>query len=347
MGSTIEDVAKAAGVSIATVSRYLNGRSEVVSPATGARIQAAVERLGYVPNLAARSLKTGRSRLIGVLLANIAHPYWSLVLSGVEEACQRANYSVIVSSASDRADIEHRYLQMFLEQRVDGILFNPAHAEPELIANWSALTIPVVTLDRTLPGLPFGLVAMDNARGIALAVEHLVELGHRRIGFVSWHPRSLSNRQERLQGYVDALADAGIATDPDLIRFAADGWSDGVDRTLELLSLPDPPTAILSATSMLNLQVLAAIKRRGLRVPEDISVVGYDDSPWDSLLDPPLTTVATPARQLGIVAAERLIRALDAGEAMVADEVRLVPALMIRESTGPVVVVSNATLLRS
>jgi DNA-binding LacI/PurR family transcriptional regulator len=225
---------------------------------------------------------------------------------------------------------------MFLEQRVDGILFNPAHAEPELIAKWSALTIPVVTLDRTLPGLPFGLVAMDNARGIALAVEHLVGLGHRRIGFVSWHPRSLSNRQERLQGYVDALDVAGIGFNPDLVRFAEDGWSDGVDRTLDLLTEPDPPTAILSATSMLNLQVLAAIKRRGLRVPGDISVVGYDDSPWDSLLDPPLTTVATPARQLGIVAAERLVAALDEGEARVADEVRLVPELVIRASTGRV-----------
>lgn len=333
MGATIEDVAKAAGVSIATVSRYLNGRTEAVSATTGARIQTAVDRLGYVPNLAARSLKTGRSRLIGVLLANIAHPYWSAVLSGVEEACQRASYGVIVSSASDRADIEHRYLQMFLEQRVDGILFNPAHAEPDLVAAWSSLRIPVVTLDRTLPGLPFGLVAMDNARGIALAVEHLVALGHRRIGFVSWHPRSLSNRQERLQGYADALAKAGVDFEPRFVRFAEDGWSDGVDCTLELLAKPDPPTAIVSATSMLNLQVLAAIKRRGLRVPEDVSVVGYDDSPWDELLDPPLTTVATPARQLGIVAAERLVAALDAGEGTVTGEVRLLPHLVIREST--------------
>ena len=333
MSATIADVARAAGVSIATVSRYLNGRSEAVSRPTGARIQAAVEHLAYVPNLAARSLKTGRSRPIGVLLANIAHPYWSVVLSGVEETCQRAGYSVIVASASDRADVEYPYLQMFLEQRVDGILFNPAHAEPELIASWSALGIPVVTLDRTLPGLPFGLVAVDNARGIGLAVEHLVGLGHRSIGFVSWHPRSLSNRRERLQGYVAALAAAGIAFDPALVRFAEDGWSDGVDRAFDLLAGADPPTAILSATSMLNLLRLAAIKRRGLRVPEDVSVVGYDDSPWDSLLDPPLTTVATSARQLGLVAAKRLVSALAAGEANVTDEVRLVPELIIREST--------------
>ncbi|MGH2617477.1 MAG: LacI family DNA-binding transcriptional regulator [Thermomicrobiales bacterium] len=333
MSATIEDVAKQAGVSIATVSRYLNGGAAAVSPTTGTKIQAAVECLDYVPNLAARSLKTGRSRLIGVLLANIAHPYWSVVLSGVEEACQRAGYSVVVSSAGDRADVEHRYLQMFLEQRVDGILFNPAHAEPELIAKWSALKIPVVTLDRTLPGLPFGLVAMDNALGIALAVEHLVGLGHRRIGFVSWRPRSLTNRQERLQGYADALAAHGIEFEPALIGFAEDGWSDGVDRTLELLSGLDPPTAIISASSMLNLQVLAAIKRRGLRVPEDISVVGYDDSPWDSLLDPPLTTVATPARQLGVIASERLIATVEARGEVVADEVRLAPELVVRQSS--------------
>ncbi len=333
MSATIADVAREAGVSIATVSRYLNGHTTMVSTVTGVRIQAAVEHLGYVPNLAARSLKTGRSRLIGVLLANIAHPYWSVVLSGVEEACHRSGYSVIVSGAGDRADVEHRYLQMFLEQRVDGILFNPAYAEPELIAAWGSLQVPVVTLDRTLPGLPFQLVAMDNALGTRLAVAHLLGLGHRRIGFISWIPRSLTTRQERLQGYEDTLTEAGIALDPALIRFAADGWSDGVEQTLALLAEPAPPTAIISASSMLNLQVLAAIKRRGLRVPEDVSVVGYDDSPWDSLLDPPLTTITTPARHLGVVAAERLIMAIDESDPGDTAEIRLTPTLIIRQST--------------
>jgi DNA-binding LacI/PurR family transcriptional regulator len=333
VSTTIEDVAKEAGVSIASVSRYLNGRTTEVSVGTGARIQAAVDRLSYVPNMAARSLKTGRSRLIGVLLANIAHPYWSAVLSGVEEACQRANYSVVISSAGDRADIENRYLHMFLRQRVDGILLNPAQADPEIVAVWSGLRTPVVTLDRTLPGLPFALVAMDNAQGTRLAVEHLLALGHCRIGFVSWPIGRFSNRQERLRGYTEALHDAGILADPDLIRFAADGWSDGVAQTLALLDAPHPPTAILSATSMLNLQVLAAIKRRGLRIPDDVSVVGYDDSPWDPLLDPPLTTVATPARQLGIVAAERLIAMIDGNGAVDLDEIRLTPELIIRQST--------------
>jgi DNA-binding LacI/PurR family transcriptional regulator len=333
MGATIADVAKEAGVSIATVSRYLNGRVSEVSEGTGVRIQSAVDRLGYVPNLAARSLKTGRSRLIGVILANIAHPYWSVVLAGVEAACQRAGYSMIVSSAGDRADVEDRYLQMFREQRVDGILLNPAHAEPELVSTWGRLQLPVITLDRTIPGLPFGLVAMDNALGVRLGVEHLLALGHRRIGFVSWRPRSLSNRQERLQGYTGALAQAGIAVESSLIRFAAEGWSDGVEQTVNLLSESYPPTAILSASSMLNLQVLAAIKRCGLRVPDDISVVGYDDSPWDPLLDPPLTTIATPAHALGIAAAERLIAAIEGEGRADGSELRLAPELVVRHST--------------
>jgi DNA-binding LacI/PurR family transcriptional regulator len=270
-----------------------------------------------------------------VVLANIAHPYWSVVLAGVEEACQRAGYSVIVSSAGDRADVEDRYLQMFLKQRVDGILLNPAMAGPEMVELWGGLAAPVVTIDRTLPGLPFDLVAMDNALGTRLAVEHLLGLGHRRIGFVSWPAETFSNRQERLQGYTEALESVGLAPDDALVKFAAEGWSDGVERTLELLDAPEPPTAILSATSMLNLQILAAIQRRGLRVPEDISVVGYDDSPWDSLLDPPLTTVATPAFQLGVAASEHLIAAIDSPGERAFHEIRLTPELVVRQSTAP------------
>lgn len=334
MSATIEDVAREAGVSIATVSRHLNGRTGEVAAQTGIRIQAVVDRLGYVPNQAARSLKTGRSWLIGVLLANIAHPYWSVVLSGVEDACQAEGYSVVVSSAGDRAEIEDRYLQMFLRQRVDGILLNPALAGPEMVALWGNLAVPVVTIDRTLPGLPFPMVAMDNVLGTRLAIEHLLGLGHSRIGFVTWPIGTFSNRQERMQGYRESLERAGIAFDPELTRTAAEGWSDGVEQTLDLLDASSPPTAILSATAMLNLQILAAIERRGLQVPDDISVVGYDDSPWDSLLDPPLTTVATPAYDLGVAASRRLIATLATDEALLPPLIRLSPKLRVRLSTA-------------
>lgn len=335
MRTTIEDVAREAGVSIATVSRFITGRGGNVADETRERLREVVDRLGYVPNAAARSLKTGRSYLIGVILSNIAHPYWSAVLSGVEEACQRRGYSVIVSSAGDKVEVENRYLRVFLDQRVDGILLNPANADPATVARWSALTCPVITLDRTLPGLPFGLVAMDNLLGARLAVEHLLGLGHRRIGFLSWHVANLTNRLERLQGYRETLAEAGITPDPALVRFADDGWNDGVRQAVDLLRRPDRPTALVSASSTLNLQVLAGAKRLGLRVPDELSVVGYDESPWDPLLDPPLTTVATPAHRLGVTAADRLCQAIDAGDAAPGGEVRLRPRLIVRRSSAP------------
>lgn len=338
MRTTIEDVAREAGVSIATVSRYINGPPGAVAPETGARLREVVERLGYVPNSAARSLKTGRTNLIGVVLANIAHPYWSVVLAGVEEACQRLGYSVVVSSAGDDAAVENRYLDVFLNHRVDGILLNPARADAATVARWARLTCPIVTLDRTLPNLPFDLVAMDNVLGARLAVDHLLSLGHRQIGFVSWDVGVFSNREERLRGYRAALAAAGIEPDPRLVRFAKDGWSDGVHQTTSLLRQNPRPTAIFSASSMLNLQVLAGIKRLDLSVPGDISVVGYDDSPWDGLLDPPLTTVATPAHLLGVTAAERLCALVErrGEEFEPGAEVRLQPELMVRRSTAAV-----------
>lgn len=335
MRVTIHDVAREAGVSIATVSRLTNGRPGAGSEATRERLQAVIERLGYVPNPSARRLKTGRSHLVGVVLSNIAHPYWSGVLAGVEDGCQRLGYNVVIGSASDSAEAENRYLRLFVNQPVDGLLLNPASANPATIARWSTLSCPVIMLDRTFPALSFPLVAMDNRVAARLATEHLLGLGHRRIGMVSWPIADLSNRQERLSGYLDALRAAGIARAPSLIRFARESWDDGVRQTLALFAGDDPPTAVFSATGMLNLQVLAALKQLGRRVPEDVSVVGYDDSPWDPLLDPPLTTVSSSSHLLGATAAELLCAAIEQRGAAVPAETRLPPRLAVRRSTAP------------
>ncbi len=332
---TIGDVAREAGVAVSTVSRILNGQDGAAAEETRARIFAAVERLGYLPNGLARSLKTGRSRVIGVLLADIGHPYWSTVLAGVDEACRRLGYASFVSSAGERAEVEDGYLQLFRSQQAAGVLLNPTHADPATIAAWARLDLPVVMLDRTLPGLPFALVAADNADGMRQAVVHLLGLGHRDIGYVSWVVGSYANRQERLTAFREMLDGAGIAPRPDRIKFAEAGWQDGVRASLELLDRPDPPTAVVTASSMLNLQVLAAIRQAGLRVPEDLSVVGYDDFPWDALLDPPLTTVATPARELGRTAAELLIEGIERGADLRGIERRLPTRLVVRRSSGP------------
>lgn len=331
---TIEDVAREAEVSIATVSRFMNGRSGAMSEQTRARIEAVVERLGYVPNSAAQTLKTGRSNLIGVVLADIAHIYWSSMLAGIEEGAQEQGYGVVISSAGNSAEAQNRYVSMFLKQKIDGLLLNPANADLKTLQRWKTLTCPVIMLDRTFAGLEFPLVAVDNTYGARLAVEHLLGLGHRSIGVVSWPVENLSNRRERLEGYAAALAAAGIEPKPSHIRCCREGWDDGVLETVALFSSIDPPTAVFSANAELNLQVLAGIKQLGLRIPEDVSVVGFDDSPWDPLLEPPLTTIATPPYQLGKLAAHLLIEAIETGVRPARGERRLKPRLVVRQSAA-------------
>lgn len=334
MRITIEDVAREADVSIATVSRCLNGRAGQMSTATRDRVEAVIERLGYVPDSAARSLKTRRSRLIGVALADVAHLYWSTVLAGIEEVCLERGYGVVISSAGNDAGAQLDAIARFLQQPVDGLLLNPTSAEPGVVSRWTALDRPVIMLDRTFPELPYPLVASDGLAGARLAVEHLAALGHRAIAFVGWEIAGLANRRERLEGYRAALAAAGLPIRDERIRFARESWDDGVGQTRALFAGHHPPTAIFSATMELNLQVLAALKQLGARIPADVSVVGFDAAPWDDLLDPPLTTVAAPARDIGRLAAHLLLEAIDGGQPLARREHRVRPELIVRDSTG-------------
>src|SRR5215211_4223902 len=306
-----------------------------MSGQTRLRIQEVVDRLGSVPNSAAQTLKTGRSRLIGIVLTEIAHIYWSAMLAGIEESAHEFGYGVVISSAGNSAEAQHRYVSMFLNQKVDGLLLNPASVDQRTLQRWKALPCPIIMLDRTFPGLNHPLVAVDNEFGARTAVEHLVQLGHRKIGFVSWPMSNLGNRQERLEGYQTALREAQIEPDPRYVRFCKETWDDGVLETVALFAGDDPPTAVFSANAELNLQVLAGLKQLGLRVPEDVSVVGFDDSPWDPLLDPPLTTIATPPYQLGKLAAHLLCEAIENGGRPHLSERRLQPHLVIRKSAGP------------
>ena len=277
---TIEDVAREAEVSIATVSRYINGRSGAMSAETAERIRGVIDRLGYVPNSAAQTLKTGRSNLIGVVLTEIAHFYWSSMLAGIEESANALGYGVIISSAGNNAAAQQRYVELFLKQKIDGLLLNPASVDTRTLQRWKALPCPVVMLDRTFASLSYPMVAADNAHGARLAVEHLLALGHRKIGVVSWQIAKLGNRQERIDGYHAALEAAGIARESRYVRFCEEGWDAGVRETLALFREPDPPTALFSTNTELTLASATAtaltleipLRRAGTMLIEDVGM---------------------------------------------------------------------------
>lgn len=329
---TMTDIAREAAVSTTTVSRFINGEFGNIAPDTRRRLESVVERLGYRPNPAARTLRSGRSGLIGVVLSNLVHPYWSDVMSAITDRCGREDYVALISGANDSVEVEEKYIGILLDHRVDGLIINSAAGDGDGGSIWSNIDVPVVALDRRLPQLNCDLVAMDNVTGAKLAVRHLIELGHTDIALASWETQGLSNREERVQGYLEAMAEAQLPVSPATMGFGRSASGTGVAIAQRLFGVEHRPTAVFCTTAMLNLEVIAGLRACGLSIPEDVSVVGFDDAPWDPLLDPPLTTVATPARRLGDTAVSQLLRRIK-GSRVRQREVRLSSELVVRRST--------------
>lgn len=332
----ISDVARAAGVSVATVSRVINGQHQFMSEDTRRRVEEVIRQTGYVPNSLAQSLKAQRTRTIGILISNLAHPFWAAVLDEVERTCQERGYNVVFCNSRDDPELERRYLTMLQKRRVDGIVVNPTGKDVHKFFPLIERRFPLITLDRKLESLGIRWVGVNNVYAAALATEHLISLGHRRIGIVLYTPNGLSVREERLRGYQEALLHAGITYDHRLVVFVDPAREDGRDVTRRLFDVTPRPTAIFSTNIRINIEVLLALKDLGLRVPEDISVVGFDDADWMELLDPPLTTVRTPAREMGREAASCIIDAVEGALGAEADgdkaSVELMPQLVIRRS---------------
>ncbi|CAN5765734.1 LacI family DNA-binding transcriptional regulator [soil metagenome] len=332
--STIEDVARLANVSIATVSRYTSGQVALVAPATQERLKLAIDELGYVPHAAARSLKTGRTRLIGVILADVSHAYWSSLLGGIQAGCQELGFGVLIASGNNSAANQYEYLRTYLEHGAEGILFNPAAGDARLVAEWMHVRIPVLQLDRGSPGVALPVVAVDNTLGAKIATRHLLEHGHCRIGVISWHTESLSNREERLDGFLATMHEAGFAV-PDrdiaLVDQRAGSASDGIAT---MMAQPDPPTAIFSTNMEISLEAIRFLHDAGLRVPNEVSIVGFDDPEWTSIVHPPLTAIATPSFRLGKLAAIRVCRAIRMGEPLGLHNSKLAPTLIERRSVA-------------
>jgi LacI family transcriptional regulator len=330
---SIYEVASAAGVSVATVSRALNGKGPVRA-GTREQVLAAVARLGYVPHSAARSLSTRRTMSIGVLLPDMHGEFFSELVRGIDLAARRAGYHVLVSgSHSDPA--ETAALLQTLHGRVDGLIL----MTPGLGGDWlhDALPrrLPVVLLNDDGATGRHDSLRIDNRLGARLAVDYLIGLGHRRIAFIAG-PAGNSDAAERLHGYRQALAEVGIASEAALELAGDFGEESGLRAGAAIVGLAAPPTAVFAANDAMAIGCLAAMREHGLRVPADVSLVGFDDIPIARYVTPPLTSVRVPIAELGTRAMERLLSAVD-GKAAHERRQELVPTtLVVRGSCAAV-----------
>jgi LacI family transcriptional regulator len=331
--STIREVATAAGVSIATVSRVLNGRPDV-APATREAVMRAVRDQRFSTNRSARALSGGRTGLVGVTLPLVEAAYFANILSGAAEALHEQDMHVILSPTHHLHDRAVTLLDRLVHGTTDGaILMLPEETAEELSA-LRRLGYPFVVVDPRDPldeGVP--AVSAANALGGRAATQHLLSLGHRRIGAITGIPEWVASA-ERLTGYRAALASAGVLPDPVLVIESDWTIEGGETATSALLDLPDPPTAIFAFNDNMAVGVLRVARERGLRVPEDLSLVGFDDSEQAAIVTPSLTTVRQPLAEMGRMAVSLLLRQLE-NQRVEGLNVELQTRLVVRDSTAP------------
>jgi LacI family transcriptional regulator len=329
--ATIHDVAEHAGVSATTVSRYLNRRIELPQP-TASRIDAAIEALDYRPNLLARRLSTGRTEAISLVAPEIGNPFFAELMAAVEHEAQRQGYAVYMSSTRGDPALELAALRRLRDRHVDGMILMTNRVDDGTLAAMIAESGPVVLLDEDVPGAPAPRIFVENEHGTYLATRHLVAAGHRAIAFAGGGEGLLSTRQRRL-GFERAMAEAGVPVRPEHLIFGAYSRSFGRLTARQLLQLDEPPTAIVAGSDHIAIGALQELNDRALSVPEDISLVGFDDVPIAELVDPPLTTIRQPIAELGRQGLQTLM-ALIAGHET-SPLTRLPVELVVRRSVAP------------
>lgn len=333
---TLRDVAREAGVHAATASRALNPRTRrLVNDATAERVRQVAERLGYRPNPIARSLKTSRSASVGVVVPDITNPLFPPIVRGVEDALSPAGYNAWIVNTDNDADREAALVSSLRSRQVDGLIVATARLKHTLIEDLVAENFPLVLVNRRIESPSVPAVTGDDAGGVLLAVQHLVELGHRRIAHLAG-PQWTSTGQGRLRAYRAAVAEFGLSADPDLV-VACDAWSEteGSRGTAELLNSGADFTAVVAGNDLLALGCYDVMHERGLRCPQDLSVVGFNDIPFIDKLRPPLTTVRIPHYQIGTEAARLLLERIDNPDTPV-KSILLPLTLVHRQSSAPI-----------
>ncbi len=309
--ASMNDVAKRAGVSIATVSRVLNN-SESVNEETRMKILKAIKELKYQPSRVAKRLrsKTGAGNLLGVLIPDIQNPFYVDVLRGIEDVAYQNNYVIIMCNFSQDEKKEAMYLEILESEAIDGLIAAPANEDDPRVKKIVRNGLPVVCVDRGLKGMDVDVVWVNNEESAYQAVSYMIEKGYKRIAHIGGLPTIPSSRL-RLDGYRKALEDHGIQIDDSLIVQGDSSYVSGIQYTTQLLDLTTPPDAIFTGNNLITLGALEVINGRKLQIPGDIAVLGFDDMNWSNALNPPLTAVRQPAYEIGKRAGELLIQRIN------------------------------------
>lgn len=303
----LNEVAEMAGVSIATVSRVMNKHPKVNAD-TRHRVQQAIKQLNYQPNRVAKRLRNRNAsgNLLGVLIPDIQNPFYVEVLRGIEDVAYENQYALITCNFSQDESKEKMYLDILQSESIDGLIAAPTSEHDQKVTDLVKRGLPIVCVDRGLLGVDVDVVLVENRNGAFSAVDHLARSGYKRIAYISGLPQIPSSRQ-REEGYREALAVHHLPFVEELVKYGDSRHESGVRLCEELLNLPQPPDAIFTGNNLITLGALETIHKRGLQIPRDIAIIGFDDMYWSISLNPPLTAVRQPAYEIGKRAAEQLI----------------------------------------
>lgn len=330
---TIGDVAAVAGVAVATAARAMSGRG-YSSASARAKVLTAAEQIGYVPNVIARNLRLQKSNVIGLLIADVENSFYSAIAKHVEAAATATGHAIILCNSSDDPAMERQYLEVLEGIRVAGLILTPTGGNRRRLEQMQRDGIEIVQVDREVHHLSADLVLVDNERGAYEAVTALIEAGHTRIGLLAGRPQVITG-STRSAGYLRALRDHGLQAEPALMRGGSFRRDHAVEEARALLALTPPVTAIFAANNVLAESCVLALKEAGLRVPEDVSLVAFDDVEWMRMLDHGITAVRQPVVDIARMAAKMMVRRLNGEETGRAATVMYRAELVRRDSIAP------------
>lgn len=327
--TTIQDVARRAGVAPITVSRVVN-KSGYASEETRNRVESAIKELGYVPNTLARGLRSKRTNTLALVMTDITNPFFTMIARGVEDVASAAGLTVIFCNTDESKEKEKKYIEILTQKQIDGIVLIPACGSPDSIEFLRAKEIPVVLLDRRVPDIEIDLVRCDSTAGAYQLIKRLIELGHKDIAAITG-PEGVSTSDDRVTGYRQALYEVGLKSH-ERIYYGSFTQDSGYSLAIQALKAQPRPTALFGANNLISIGILKSLRDADVRVPEDISVVGFDDLPISMVVDPILTVLSQPAYQMGEQAAALLLSRLR-GEHSVNHQEIILPTRIIERNS--------------